>query len=477
MIRRALTRLWPRSLQGQLLLAVAVALLLAQAIGAVLLYQARDARREAAVLHTAAFRLFAAQVPEQPRRIERARRGGRGPDIELLRQSRGFLNETTQQSPLRDGEARLPEYEQDLRLLLTGQGLMVEDVVVLRRAVLADALAVQRLDRRARLQGVRQVQPRDLLVAGVKLRGSPDWTITRVLIPRADARPLVGLIAQTLLTYAALVAVIAFILRRITRPLAALTRRMDAFAESRDPADQLVPEGPDDVRHLITAHNALEHRVANLLNEKDVMLGAIGHDLKTPLAALRVRIETVADDAERARMAATIEDITRTLDDILSLARVGRPSDPREAVELSALVAQVCEEYEDMGESVTFPGAERAVATLRATWVRRALRNLISNALRYGGTARVSVAREAGLIAILVEDDGPGIPAEDQQRMLEPFTRGDPSRNSATGGAGLGLTLARAIAEQHGGSLTLTNRPGPDGTVSGLTAALRLPLG
>ncbi len=98
MIRRALGWLRPRSLQGQLLLAVGVALLLAQAIGAVLLYQARDARREAAVLHTAAFRLFAAHVPEQPRRIARARRGERGPDIELLRQSRGFLNETTQQS-------------------------------------------------------------------------------------------------------------------------------------------------------------------------------------------------------------------------------------------------------------------------------------------------------------------------------------------------------------------------------------------
>ena len=268
MIRRALGWLRPRSLQGQLLLAVGVALLLAQAIGAVLLYQARDARREAALLHTAAFRLFAAQVPEQPRRIARARRGERGPDIEMLRQSRGFLNETTQQSPQRNGESRLSEYEQDLRQLLTGQGLMLEDVVVLRRAVLADALAVQRLDRRARVQGARQAQPHDLLVAGVRLRGSPDWMITRVLIPRADARPLFGLVAQTLLTYAALVAVIAFILRRITRPLAALTARMDQFAQTRDPTGQVPPEGPDDVRHLITAHNALEHRVAHLLNEK-----------------------------------------------------------------------------------------------------------------------------------------------------------------------------------------------------------------
>lgn len=476
MIRRALGRLWPRSLQGQLLLAVALALLLAQAIGAVLLYQAQDARREAALLHTAAFRLFAAQVPERPRRLDPVRRGGRGPDREMLRQSREFVNETTQQSPQRSGEVRLSDYEFDLRQLLTGQGLELDEVVVLRRAALADALAVERLGRRARLQGARQAQPRDLLVAGVKLRGNPDWAITRVLIPRPDRRPLLGLIAQTLLTYAALVAVIAFILRRITRPLAALTARMDQFAQTRDPAGQLDPEGPDDVRHLIEAHNALELRVAKLLDEKDVMLGAIGHDLKTPLAALRVRIESVENEAERMRMAATIEDITRSLDDILSLARVGRPSDPLERVELSALVAQICEEFEDLGEPVTLGDCPRISLPLRVTWLRRALRNLISNALRYGKVARVSLEREAGAICVVVDDDGPGIPPDQLSRMLEPFTRGDPSRNSATGGSGLGLTLARAIAEQHGGTLTLINRGNSAGQIEGLSARLRLPV-
>jgi signal transduction histidine kinase len=98
-----------------------------------------------------------------------------------------------------------------------------------------------------------------------------------------------------------------------------------------------------------------------LLDEKNVMLGAIGHDLKTPLAALRVRIEAVEDDAERARMAATIEDINRSLDDILSLARVGRPSDPLETTELSALVTDVMGEYEDMGEDVTLEDTVRIV--------------------------------------------------------------------------------------------------------------------
>jgi signal transduction histidine kinase len=191
-------------------------------------------------------------------------------------------------------------------------------------------------------------------------------------IPARDPWLLVTLIAQTLFIYAVLVGAIALILRRIARPLAALTSRVDQFARTRESTNQIEPEGPADVRHLIEAHNAMEQRITTLINEKDVMLGAIGHDLKTPLAALRVRIESVEDDAERDKMAKTIEDITRSLDDILSLARVGRPSDPVEPTELAALVASIVEEYEDMGDDVEFDHAPRLVMPARATWLRRA---------------------------------------------------------------------------------------------------------
>ena len=184
-------------------------------------------------------------------------------------------------------------------------------------------------------------------------------------------------------------------------------------------------------------------------------------------------------------MAATIEDIVRSLDDILSLARVGRPSDPLESTELSALVASVVEEFEDMGEAVELGETERIAMPLRTTWLRRALRNLISNAVRYGGVARVSLGREGAppghsgpaWAAIRIEDDGPGIIEGEIARMLEPFTRGEPSRSSGTGGAGLGLTLAHAIAEQHGGTLSLANRRDEAGAVVGLVVLLRLPLG
>ena len=175
-------------------------------------------------------------------------------------------------------------------------------------------------------------------------------------------------------------------------------------------------------------------------------------------------------------MAMTIEDIVRSLDDILSLARVGRPSDPREQTELAALVASVVEEYEDMDAPVELGESQRIVLPLRATWLRRGMRNLIDNALRYGKRARVSMARENREAVIRIEDDGPGIAESEIERMMEPFSRGEPSRNTETGGAGLGLTLARAIAEQHGGALKLANRRGIDGKVAGLVATLRLPL-
>jgi len=283
-----------------------------------------------------------------------------------------------------------------------------------------------------------------------------------------------------LFIYAALVGAMALILRRIARPLAALTSRAAQFAETRDAAGQIEPQGPDDVRHLIEAINAMEQRITALISEKDVMLGAIGHDLKTPLAALRVRIECVEDDAERGKMAKTIEDIVHSLDDILSLARVGRPSDAVESTELSALIASIVEEYEDMDQAVSMEDMRRLALPLRGTWAKRALRNLIDNALRYGNSAVVSLQRESAegrdWAVIRVEDAGKGIPEADIERMFAPFTRGEPSRNMATGGAGLGLTLARAIAQQHGGALNLTNRVDATGQIVGLVATLRLPV-
>lgn len=465
-------RFWPQSLMGQMLLAVAVALLLVQGLNAFLVYKVQIERRDAALIHGAAFRILTAA-----RRSEAfpAPRFDRPPPFEG--EQRLPKVQFSPDSPLRENEERDGEAENLLERILAEQGVETRQVVIVRRTLIGDPIAWQRAKNREQIFNHHPHRPNDLvLIAAIQPADRDYWMVARIFVPPGEQRIVLSLIGQTLLIYLVIVAVIALILRRITRPLAILTNRVEHFAETRNSDGQIDPEGPDDVRRLIVAHNALEARISSLLDEKDVMLGAIGHDLKTPLAALRVRIESVEDETERARMAATIEDIVRSLDDILSLARVGRPSDPFENTELSALVASIVEEFEDMGGNIELGSAERIALPLRPTWLRRALRNLIGNALRYGTRARVSLAREDGMAVVRIEDDGPGIPDAAISQMMEPFTRGEPSRNSETGGTGLGLTLARAIAEQHGGSLKLANRRDAEGRIVGLTGVLRLPL-
>jgi len=458
-------RFLPKSLLGQMLLSVALALLVAQTISAVLQYRGNEQRREMIAANGLAF-----QLVTEPR-VDFRSPNRRNPAPANRGRWQRLQVERTAEQPLLPGEVRDTAREEIIRAILLDQGVEPAQLVVVARQVADDSYVMNQLRGRERADWVRG----RMLVAGIQRRGESEWTVARWAFGPEQSQ-LGYLIGQTLLLYVVLVGGLAWLLRRITRPIAALTKRLERFAATREIGGQLEPSGPDDTRRLIAAHNAMEARIAGLLDEKDVMLGAIGHDLKTPLAALRVRIESVEDDAERAKMAASIEDISRSLDDILSLARVGRPSDMLERTDLAALLAAVVEEYEDMGEPVELADTERLAMPLRATWLRRALRNLIGNALRYGERARVSLAREGGQAVVRIEDDGPGIPEGEIAAMMEPFARGEGSRNRETGGSGLGLTLAQAIADQHGGKLTLKNRRGTGGKVAGLVAELRLPI-
>ncbi|WP_374407690.1 sensor histidine kinase [Pelagerythrobacter sp.] len=463
------TRLWPRSLLGQMLLAVAAVLLIAQAISAALLWRAADTRREGAVLNAAAFALVVRdERAREPR--ERAEDAGERRRFERRRYPRSLRIEHTGSFALLPGETADAGLASELRALVEDREVAVGRIVVTERDALDDPFVTARPRWQARYER-RDAGERRLLVAALQRSGSSEWSVARVPIPPTPRGVIGSILLQTLVIYVLLVGLHFLLLRRITRPLAALTGRTESFARTQSADGQLAPQGPHDVRRLIAAHNAMEARIAALLDEKDVMLGAIGHDLKTPLAALRVRIESVEDEGERAKMAAGIEDITRSLDDILSLARVGRASEPPERVDLAALTAAVVEEFEDMGEPVVLGDTARTVLPVHITWLRRALRNLIGNALRYAGRAEVTLLRKGAHVVLRVDDEGPGIPEGRIADMMEPFTRGEASRNRETGGAGLGLTLARAIAEQHGGELALANRP-----EGGLRAEIRLPL-
>ena len=463
-------RPWPSSLRGQTLLAVAIALLVTQAVTAVLLYRADENRRRDDALNRAAIALLIGSGEASAERRERGglsrgrRSGGRGSFGRPLRRE-----ETSEFSPQAE-DVSDKRMAASLDAILNRQGLDPHALVVLTRRAGSDAFLIAAADDGARFARRSGWQRTLIMVAAMQVENGGAWQVVRIPIMQREPARLGAIIVQTSLLFVVLMGVLFMLLRRITSPLKALTTRTERFAATQEPGDPLPVTGPQDVQRLIGAHNAMESRIAALLDEKDVMLGAIGHDLKTPLSALRVRIEAVDDDAQRAKMAAGIEDITRSLDDILSLARIGRISDAPEPAQLGALAASVVEEFEDMGKDVSFVAETSLSAPVHVTWLRRALRNLVSNAVRYGQSARVMLLRDGDWVILRVDDDGPGIAPDQLGEMLEPFRRGEASRNRATGGAGLGLTIARAVAEQHGGALVLSNLP--DG---GLRAEIRLP--
>jgi signal transduction histidine kinase len=210
----------------------------------------------------------------------------------------------------------------------------------------------------------------------------------------------------------------------------------------------------------------MNRRVADLLDEKDRTLGAIGHDLRTPLASLRIRAESVEPEEDRDRMIATIEEMTATLEDILTLARVGRSREAFERIDISALAGSIAKEYRELGSDVDFSADGPHVIEVQPNLIRRAIRNLVDNAVKYAGSAKMEVG---GDVTICVLDRGPGLPPDELGRVTGAFYRAEPSRNRETGGAGLGLSIAKAIVDAHGGTLTLANREG-----GGLDATIAL---
>ena len=461
-----MTRLFPRSLPGQIALLVAVALFVAQAINFTLLVRERQNARFASVIVPTVTRLIDAAErlgtpinprPDTPAANDR-REGRRG-----LGRGRVDLSPA---NPIPAELTRRADVERDLRRGLTDGGVPVGQVIAVVRPIDANRPLLKRMDP-ARADRLRRLGA-ELMVA-VELPGK-GWLSLSSAWPRSERALIWQLLAQTLILYIVVLVPVLWAGHRIARPLRSLAAAARSFHPSEDAAP-VEERGPSDVRAVIAAYNALSTRVTAMLDEKDRMLGAIGHDLRTPLAALRVRIESVEDEDDRARMADTIDEMNHTLDDILSLARLGRPSEPPTDVDLSALIDAVVEDFRDLDQDVSFEEAPRLRMHLRPALMRRAVRNLIENAVKYGGGAtEVRLRSDERVVRIEVCDRGPGIPETQLQKVFDPFTRLEESRNRETGGAGLGLALARAIVRDASGEITLANREG-----GGLVATITLP--
>ena len=281
------------------------------------------------------------------------------------------------------------------------------------------------------------------------------------------------LIAFILMTVAA-AGLTLWAVRRLTRPVRLLADAAERLG--RDVNAAPLPEtGPSEVATAAAAFNTMASRIRRFVQDRTEMLAAIGHDLRTPITRLRLRAEFMDDDEQRAKMLADLAEMEKMIGATLAFARDEAATEPATPVDLAGLARTVVDEAADAApeatEKLSYDGPSHLTVRARPVALKRALANLVGNALAYGGAARVRLVPPSnGQIRLMVEDDGPGIPAADMERVFQPFQRLEGSRNRETGGTGLGLPIARNILRAHGGDVTLANRP-----AGGLVATMTLP--
>ncbi|WP_439117797.1 ATP-binding protein [Nereida ignava] len=264
-----------------------------------------------------------------------------------------------------------------------------------------------------------------------------------------------------------LAAVFWFVMTRLTGPLRRLASATDQLGRGEDVAP-LVMQGPKEVRELTSGFNRMQDRLVRFVEDRTRVLAALGHDLRSPLTAMRVQAEMVDDDDTRDGLVRSVEEMQSMVEATLTFARGLTGNEAAETVEIGQFL-------QDMQRGAVAPFALSQGTPIeirfRPNAIRRALRNLIENAVRYGSAASVTwVLGDDGLV-ITVEDVGPGIPKENIEQVFDPFFRLEESRSLETGGHGLGLSIARSIVRAHGGEITLTNRD-----EGGLAVKVQLPL-
>jgi signal transduction histidine kinase len=271
------------------------------------------------------------------------------------------------------------------------------------------------------------------------------------------------------LTLTAVIAASLIAVRLVTRPIKQLAEAADAFGHDLD-APPLTETGPTETRRAAEAFNRMQERLKRLIAERSRALAAVSHDLRTPLTRLRLRAELVDDETLRAQINADIDDMQAMVEATLDYLRGLGESEPLQSIDIEALLHSLVADEQALGRAVDFVGGRFTPYPGRISALKRAIANLIDNAVKYGHAAQLSVADDKDALRIVVEDDGPGIPEADLQRVVEPYVRLETSRSRATGGVGLGLAVARDAAKLHGGELKLENR-----AEGGLRTTLLLP--
>ena len=268
---------------------------------------------------------------------------------------------------------------------------------------------------------------------------------------------------------AIILAVSIWAVRRVTAPLAALSAAAERLGNDLK-APPMTETGTIETRQASRAFNTMQARLRGLIENRTRMLAAISHDLRTPLTLLRLRAENVQNVQEREKMLATIAEMDAMVATTLAFARDCATAEVRRPTDLAALVQSIVDDMVDTGLPVRMEPAEPVVLDCRPAALKRAMRNLIENAVKYGKKANVTIKPTPKSIEITIDDEGPGIAEQELTRVFEPFYRVEESRSPETGGVGLGLAIALSTAQAHGGEIVLRNRP-----AGGLRASVVLP--
>src|SRR6267378_490798 len=465
--------LWPQSLFGRLLAASVGAVLLAQAVGLFLIAQEREHFVLQGSVREWSRRIAETTLMLQPLSpAERAAAVGRlsGAHERLYMPHLFAGGNGHEPGPAGRGFVRLPllsDFEQTLKEQVRsalGPAYAIEVSATPDPAPLAIAVPVPFFAAHELAAHQGRARHYDVSVRFAD-GGAVLFRLTR--LPQGAPLPRHLLINLTLLV---LILVIALYVaaRNITRPLSALADAADSVGHDARPA-QLEERGARELRDAARAFNTMQDRLRRYLDSRTRVLAAMSHDLKTPLTRLRLQVEALDNLPMQARIGRELDEMEAMVREALSLFRGIEDGEPAAPIDLGALLGQVREEFTGMGQQVTVTGRSEQPLTAKPQALKRCLTNLVANATKFGARADL-LLEDGAVVAIRVRDAGPGIPAQELERVFEPFYRLESSRNRDSGGTGLGLSIARDIAQAHGGALTLRNLPG-----GGLEAALLLP--
>lgn len=272
-----------------------------------------------------------------------------------------------------------------------------------------------------------------------------------------------------LLTTLVVIAVSVWAVRRATIPLALFTGAAERLGRDVN-APSLRETGPREVERAARAFNEMQRRLRSFVEDRTRMLAAISHDLRTPITRLKLRAEFVEDEEQRDKMLADLDDMERMIAATLSFARDDASAEARVTLDLADLLQSLCDAASDAGQDARYDGAAHFAYVGAPVALKRAFGNLIDNAVQYGDRALVRLRTDDTDVTVDIEDEGPGIPEAEIERVFEAFHRLDPSRSRETGGVGLGLSVVRSIVRGHGGEIMLANR-----AEGGLRATVTLP--